>query len=106
MQPDGTLELEVNGPADHAQAMDAIAQIGDMRKEAMVQRWMREEGFSLDVAPVATRSVPGPVVPPAPTALLSTFAEPQAVSRIDRAVDGWCVRHFAQDFGHQAIGHQ
>ncbi|GAA0913087.1 site-specific integrase [Rothia nasimurium] len=89
MQPDGTLELEVNGPEDHAQAMDAIAQIGDMRKEALVQRWMREEGFSLDEAPVATRSAPGPVVPPAPTASLSTFAAPQAVTRIDRAVDGW-----------------
>jgi hypothetical protein len=37
-KPDGTVEVEVQGPEDHALAMEAIARIGNLYKEPYVQR--------------------------------------------------------------------
>ncbi|MDF4024633.1 site-specific integrase [Luteibacter sp. PPL201] len=89
--PDGSFEVEANGAEDHAHAKDMVESIGDMRKEAIVQAWMREQGFSLDSPTplVATQNMPMPsqsqvLPPPVPAPV-----EPQAIERIDRAIDGW-----------------
>jgi integrase len=96
-KPDGTIEVEANGPEDHALAKEMVESIGDMRKEAIVQQWMREQGYSMDspppAAPAQNAPSPAPVPPPASPAPAPTSAPvaPQAVERIDRAIDGWLV---------------
>lgn len=44
-RPDGTIEVEASGPEDHALAKEMVESIGDMRKEAIVQAWIREQGL-------------------------------------------------------------
>lgn len=41
-QPDGTIEIEAKGKADHALAMNAAERIGDMLKEPAMQRAIRD----------------------------------------------------------------
>nr|WP_157504523.1 hypothetical protein [Luteibacter rhizovicinus] len=41
-KPDGTIEVEVLGPEDHALAMDAVARIGDMTREPFIQQAVAE----------------------------------------------------------------
>jgi hypothetical protein len=41
-KPDGTIEVEVLGPDDHALAMDAVARIGDMTREPYIQQAVAE----------------------------------------------------------------
>ncbi|MGN6478774.1 DUF6538 domain-containing protein [Luteibacter sp.] len=92
-RPDGTIEVEANGPEDHALAREMVESIGDMRKEAIVQQWMREQTFSMDSPPPAAPAQhvpsPAPIPRPAPVAPAPVAVEPQAVERIDRAIDGW-----------------
>ncbi|UPG92871.1 site-specific integrase [Luteibacter aegosomatissinici] len=84
---DGSVELETRDAADHMEAMEAIARIGDMHKEAMVQTLMR------DSAPTDARS------PAAPTSVAHTTiaaqrsvlapAAPSAVMLLEKAVTQW-----------------
>lgn len=47
-RPDGTIEVEANGAEDHALARAMVDAIVDRRKEAIVQQWICERGFSLN----------------------------------------------------------
>ncbi|URX62064.1 site-specific integrase [Luteibacter anthropi] len=89
--PDGSFEVEANGPEDHAHAKDMVASIGDMRKEAIVQQWIREQGFFIDgpgpAGPSLERSLPAATPAALSAAMVPAVTEPQAVMRIDRAID-------------------
>lgn len=64
-----------------------------MRKEAIVQAWMRKQGQSLDTSSPAApvHNAPAPAPRPASPAPMPAPAAPQAVERFDRAINGWLV---------------
>jgi len=86
-KPDGTVEVEVTGPEDHALAMEAIERIGNLYKEPYVQRVLAEGN-----APAPAHASPAPArttrAAPAPRE-----AEPDARrfpdKPIGKAIDEW-----------------
>jgi integrase len=85
-KPDGTIEVEVTGPEDHAMAMEAIARIGELYKEPYVRRADIVAPDAPD-ASSSTRPPPPPVPAPATPRVASTAHLPDVP--IGKAIDQW-----------------
>ena len=85
-KPDGTVEVEVTGPEDHALAMEAIARIGNLYKEPYVQRVLAEGNAPApSPAPTPARATRGPSTPREAAPDKSRFPD----KPIGKAIDEW-----------------
>ncbi|UPG88341.1 site-specific integrase [Luteibacter aegosomaticola] len=89
---DGSIELETKDAADHIEAMEAIDRIGDMRKEVMVQAWMRDGWSPNAPTPTAPKPVSHPSAPipqATPVSASPQAALPEAVMPLGKATTQW-----------------
>jgi hypothetical protein len=85
-KPDGTIEVEVLGPEDHALAMDAVTRIGDMSREPYIQEAVSESRTTKRGA----ATPPASASPPAPVAKQVVPATSHLPNKpIGKAVDEW-----------------
>jgi integrase len=88
-KPDGTIEVEVLGPEDHALAMDAVARIGDLTREPYIQQAAAESRTAKRVASTPS-SPPSAAPPPAPVARSVVPAMSHLPNKaIGKAIDEW-----------------
>jgi integrase len=85
-KPDGTIEVEVLGPEDHALAMDAVLRIGDMTREPFIQQAVAESRKTTRAAAASPIATP-PTAPVARQVIPETSHLPNKA--IGKAVDEW-----------------
>jgi integrase len=113
-RPDGTIEIEANGKADHALAMNAAERIGDMLKEPAMQQAIRdnaarEAGKGEGEAKTAVPALPiGKAVMQWLAGIKSTTL-PKTLTIKAAAVEGF-ARHYGEkkplaDAGRIEVGH-
>jgi integrase len=85
-KPDGTIEVEVLGPEDHALAMDAVARIGDMTREPFIQQAIAESRATKRAAAASPTPAP-PTSPVARQVVPTTSHLPD--KPIGKAIDEW-----------------
>jgi integrase len=88
-KPDGTIEVEVLGPEDHALAMDAVARIGDMTREPYIQQAVAESRTGKRASAAANSSlVPPPAAAPVARQVVPTTSH-LPNKAIGKAIDEW-----------------